>query len=319
LIVLLATASHRRTHLPLTRWKGIEVRVLPYHRVLTAARLPGATYIFADMDRLNFWDLELSARLYRLLAAAGMRVLNDPAAVQQRFALLRALHASGRNDFRVYRVEEDEPVARYPVFLRTQSAHRGALSDLLHDPEGVARAVTAAVREGIPRKELMLVEYCAEPIDGTLFRKLAVYRVGATMVPSLAVHESRWHAKAGELGIADKAMYEDEHESVRTNRYGELIRPAFEAARIEYGRADFGMVQGRPQVYEINTNPSIKSVTSHPFPIRVETARLGMEQMRRAFAAIDAVAAPRWIALDDRVFARERRKNRWTFGTRWVP
>lgn len=200
MIVLLTTGSHTRTHLPLTRWRGVDVRVLPYHRALTASRLRGATYIFTDVDRLGFWDLELSARLYRLLAAAGVRVLNDPAAVQQRFTLLHALHAAGRNDFRVYRIDEDPLVLRFPVFLRTQSAHRGALSELLHDADAVARAVAAAAGEGIPRRELMLVEYCAEPLDGRLFRKLSVYRVGAAMVPSLAVHETRWHAKAGELG-----------------------------------------------------------------------------------------------------------------------
>ena len=32
----------------------------------------------------------------------------------------------------------------------------------------------------------------------------------------------------------------------------------FDLAGVDYGRADFGLVGGRPQIYEINTNPEIK-------------------------------------------------------------
>jgi hypothetical protein len=31
----------------------------------------------------------------------------------------------------------------------------------------------------------------------------------------------------------------------------------FDLARIEYGRIDYGMLNGRPQLWEINTNPTI--------------------------------------------------------------
>ena len=33
----------------------------------------------------------------------------------------------------------------------------------------------------------------------------------------------------------------------------------FAIARIDYGRIDYGIVGGRPQVYEINTNPTVFS------------------------------------------------------------
>jgi hypothetical protein len=318
-IVLITTAGHMKTHWPCRQWTSVKVTVLPYHRALSSPRLPRATYIFADVDRLGFWELELSAKLYRVLRAAGVRTLNDPALVRQRFSLLRALQREGRNDFQVYRVEADESPRRFPVFLRSESAHRGTLSSLLHTQAEVDAAVTSAVSNGIPRKELLLLEYCAEPIADDVFRKLSVYRVGPRMVPTLAVHQSTWHAKAGELGIADAATYEDEYASVSANRYGDMLRPCFDIARIGYGRADFGFVGGKPQVYEINTNPYLKSVKSHPYPIRVEAARLSMKLLEEAFAEIDTDATSGTVAVDDELLVRQRRLDRWSFGPRWTP
>lgn len=319
MIVLIITAGHTKTHLQCRQFTSVDFTVLPYHRALSSPRLPRATYIFADMDRLGFWELELSARLYRLLRGAGVRTLNDPALVKQRFALLRALRREGRNDFQVYRVDDEEQPGRFPVFLRTESAHRGALSALLHTQEDVDTAVSNALSSGIPRRELMLVEYCAEPIGDGLFRKLSVYRVGPRMVPTLAVHESTWHAKSGELGIADQAVYEDEYASVTANRYGEMIKPYFDIAHVDYGRADFGFVCGKPQVYEINTNPYIKTVKSHPYPIRIEAARRSMELLEQAFAEIDTNAGAGTVSIDDELLVRQRRLDRWTFGPRWTP
>src|SRR5690242_15742486 len=117
-----------KTHRECRQWTRVKFTTLPYHRAFSSPRLPRATYIFGDMDRLGFWELELSARLYRVLRAAGMRTLNDPALVKQRFALLRALNRERRNHFQVYRVDDGERPGRFPVFLRTESAHRGTQS-----------------------------------------------------------------------------------------------------------------------------------------------------------------------------------------------
>ena len=93
----------------------------------------------------------------------------------------------------------------------------------------------------------MIVEYCAEPIREGLFRKHATYRVGPAMIATLCVHQSKWVAKDGEKGIAGQELYETST-AWSENRRGEALRPAFEAGGIEFGRADFGLVDGRPQV-----------------------------------------------------------------------
>jgi hypothetical protein len=93
-----------------------------------------------------------------------------------------------------------------------------------------------------------------------LYRKLAVYGVGGRMVPALCAHQGHWKAKLGESGIAGGELYDDEYRLVSENAFGEAIRPAFDLGAMEYGRADFGLLQGRPQVYEINTNPMIRNL-----------------------------------------------------------
>lgn len=320
MVRLVVTPPHRATHEPLERSKLLSFRTISYDRLLAAHQLPRATYVFADMDRLGFWDLELAARVFRQLTGAGVRALNDPARVLQRVALLRTLRSSGINSFAVARVEDGEAPARFPVFLRTQSAHRGPLSGLLPDRAAADAAVAAALADGVPLRELVLVEYRAEPVRDGLFRKLSVFRVGDRMVPSISVHESKWSAKSGERGSADAALYEEELAIVTRNRFGEAIRPAFEAGGIEYGRADFGLVAGRPEIYEINTNPKISVVVDHPFPVRIEASRLCLQKLEEAFAAVDTPAGGAPIALDDPELKAQRWNDRWRLtGSRWSP
>ena len=53
-----------------------------------------------------------------------------------------------------------------------------------------------------------------------------------------------------------------------------LSCPNTSAGGIEFGRADFGLVDGRPQVYEINTNPTIAMPTA-PCRRRPDSPRRG--------------------------------------------
>ena len=137
MICFVCTAAHRYTVTKsLPQFAGVpHFKVWSYDRLLRARVLPRATWIFTDLDRLSFWELELAARIHRNLVGAGQRVLNDPATVAQRFSLLRRLYRAGFNRFNVWSVDAEEWPERYPVFLRTQSAHRGALTDLIPDRE----------------------------------------------------------------------------------------------------------------------------------------------------------------------------------------
>jgi hypothetical protein len=318
MIIFLTTSSHGYTHVMFKKHARFRFEPMSYTRAFRAERLPRATYIFADMDRLGFWELEMAARLYRVLKAAGLRVLNDPATVRQRFSLLRELKFRGINRFGAWSADDSSRPACFPLFLRTQSAHRGNLTDLLQDEAAVQAAITDALKQGLPMRELILIEYCAEPVGEKLFRKLSTFRVGERMVSTLCVHESHWSAKYGELGIASQALYDDEFAIVEENRFGEALRPAFLAANVEYGRSDFALVAGQPQIYEINSNPSQERITSHPFPIRPKASDLFYSRLDDAFCEIDSIATGH-VAIDDAILVRQRKRDRWVLRARWHP
>lgn len=269
------------------------------------------------MDRLGFWELELAAHAYRELKSHGMRVLNDPAKVSHRFSLLRQLKSSGINRFDAWRVDEAGTVNRWPVFLRTESAHRGPLTDLIETPEQLQREIEKAINAGYPKRDLMIVEYCAEPLREGLFRKHAIFRVGDRMITALAVHDTGWMAKRGQLGIAGEEHYREELEKLDANPHAEKLKKAFEVGEIDYGRADYAVVSGEPQIYEINTNPSIGRVLSHPDPSRIKSSRLWECNFTEALAAIDT---PRGNAMKiiDNALIRQRKRDRWMTRSRWV-
>lgn len=318
MIVLLVTRAHRYTHRFMERDDKVAWRTLSYLRAFKSRKLPQATYIFGDLDRLGFWELELAGRLYNVLIGAGARALNNPALVYQRFGLLRRLEKDDLNGFQVWRVEDGERPDRFPVFLRCMSAHRGQLSDLLRNPEQVEHAIQAALTQGIPRKELMLIEYCAEPVTENLFRKLSIFRVGDRLITTTGVHERHWSAKNGEPGVATQALYDDEFDQIRTNRFAEHFKAVFEAAHIEYGRADFGLVKGTPQTYEINTNPTIARITQHAFPVRVEASNLYFEQFRDALNAVDTPSGGKSIPVRDSTLFWQRIRDLLMTRRQWT-
>jgi len=64
------------------------------------------------------------------------------------------------------------------------------------------------------------------------------------------------------MGIVDDQVYLDEFSEIQSNIHAPTIRRVFEIARIEYGRVDFGLVDGKPQFYEINFNSNIQTISS---------------------------------------------------------
>lgn len=310
MIVFICTRHHTHTVHPLRKNRYMPPwRAITYDKLFRSFSVPGAVYVFTDLDRLGFWELELAARYFRVLKRAGIPVLNDPASFKPRFDLLSELHATGINHFRVWRARERHLVDRFPVFLRTERGHRGPLTDLLHTKQELDDAVAEARATGYPDIDLMIVEYMAAPVREGLFRKLSVYRIGDAMVTWLAVHEAHWTAKGGSLGIAGADLYEEEYASVRDNIYGDTLRPAFDIAATEYGRADFTFVDGRLEVYEINTNPGVGFGGEHPFAVRIESNRLSHENYGKAFAALIPQSLPRKVAIVDEVLNRQARRE----------
>jgi len=293
MIVFLTTPGYAGTHETLMKpGTGVDVQVMDYRQLLDATSLPRATYVFTDLDRLPLFGLQLAAQSFRSMRGNGLSVINDPARVLSRYGLLRRLHDVGFNGFNAYRVEDNRMPTRWPAFLRCEGDHVGPMTELIHSEAELRRGILEAIERGLPIASLLIVEYAAEETIPGLYRKFSSFRVGASHFAHTCVHDVDWVAKTGRLGIATPELYEEEHRIVREDPYGPVVAQAFDIAGIDYGRVDFGLVGGRVQVYEINTNPDIKFEDEHPVALRMECYRVFRDNYLAALRAIDTPADP---------------------------
>jgi hypothetical protein len=314
MIIFVTVPHHAYTVKTLARNSGVdghpEVRAMDYDAFWTSRRLPRAAYILADIERLTAHERQLAAALRGSLLEAGLPCLNDPLRVPTRHGLLLRLHAAGLNPFRAWRAEDRPRPAHFPVFLRMEADHGKPIGDLILDQRTLDAALDALPQEGFPTAGVLVVEYCAEPIAPGVWRKWGTQRVGPHIVSDYAVTEDRWCVKYGSQTGRTEAMIEEEHAAVASNAHAEILRPAFDLAGIEYGRADHAVVGGRHVVYEINTNPLIADPAPQPFPLRLETMRIAREGIVRALQAIDLPAGGEVAVEATPLLERWRRRSK---------
>ncbi|MEZ5831180.1 MAG: hypothetical protein R3D05_08360 [Dongiaceae bacterium] len=290
-----ATRSHRYTTWPLRRIFGrSNVSVWHYDRLFRQHSLPAGTWVFTDHERLDPYELRLAAEIARLLRAGGAQLLNDPARVRCRVDLLRALHRAGINRFSAWRADEAPQPDRFPVFIRAECDHLLPHSGLLHDQGELDAALEDLKERGEPLRGLAVITQAAEEIRPGLWRKYSAFRVGDQVFAHHQVVDYQWVVKMGNAKRLRKEsalneLVAEENEFVRGNHHVGTLRQAFEIAGIQFGRADFGLVDGRPQIYEINTNPMLGLSDQAGIPLRDETLRLAKE---RLLAAIRALIGP---------------------------
>ena len=99
--------------------------------------------------------------------------------------------------------------------------------------------------------------------------------------------DSNWCVKYGVWEKLTDAAISEEYEAIKSNRFASDLKPAFDIAGIDFGRADHAKVGGRTIVYEINTNPFIGPYVPDPRPLRRESQALARQRFAIALAAID--------------------------------
>jgi hypothetical protein len=261
MIYFVSHASHMSTVAVVLLWYGQKVqpffRFVPYQKLFLLRGAGPGVVIWCDFDRVPSADLELAAQLRGELKQRELVHLNDPSRSEQRFELLRRLHREGINAFDVRRPDESFDGLRYPVFLRDEVGATYRRPTLLPD-----RASLAAAVAGLPNPRMikpMIVEFGAKPGADGFFRKFGAYRVGEQIFPQHCFISPNWFVKHAPMHTPEHLA---EHVSyVEQNPHAAELRSLFDGASIEYGRIDYTVVDGRIQVFEINTNPS---VISHP-------------------------------------------------------
>jgi hypothetical protein len=262
------------------------VRILTYEQLALFRRFPGGAYIFADLERLLPFELSFARWAYRRLKArpADYLLLNGPGRCLSRFDLLRALAARGVNDFTVYRPWEVGPHVRFPVFVRREDDHAGPRSPLLHSPRELRRFLGGLPRrERLMRGRYMVVEYRETVGADGLYRKYSAIKIHQALVPHHIQFSRNWATKVTDL-VEDDTVRE-EREYVRTFPHRDQVAEIFRLAGITYGRIDYSLRDGRMQVWEINTNPTLNVAEAQVLPPRLPaqraTARMNLKAFRR--------------------------------------
>jgi hypothetical protein len=292
-MIVYLTVLYSGTLGPYLRQRGRDLapgfRVVPYHALGQARRLPRATYIFADVERLAPTQAALAEQVLGAIAAQRppLRVLNHPTRSLTRFALLRALRAQGVNTFRVYRGDDDLSGVRFPVFVRGAGDHLGPRSDLIEDPEQLEAIIAHAMLHGHEPADVLVVEYEDTRSADGLFRKYGAVRVGDRIIPRHLWFARSWVQKEADKGLSAE-MLDEERAYLASGDHQPELMDIFQTARIDYGRIDYAVVDGRITVWEINTNPSLfMADPSGQHPGRVPFDDGFDRRLREAWAEID--------------------------------
>jgi hypothetical protein len=223
-----------------------QVAVRPYEEVLAGGELPeGAVAIFSDLDRLKQEERAALAPLH----ARQARALNDPTRSMLRYELLRTLYAGGINRFNAWR--PGETPERYPVFIRPESGFLDTGLPLL-------------AFGGEPPAGHIAAEFCDTADKEGVYRKYGAYVVGERIVPRHLFFSRNWFVKSTDL--LGPAQVEEERAYVSSNPHAAQLLEVCRLARISWGRIDYALLEGRVQVWEINTNPLFSFLNVPPSP-----------------------------------------------------
>lgn len=274
-------------------------RVLTWDQIVTRQELPLGSYVFLAIDQMSATEKEIAAQCWEKLSQArpDITLINHPLQVLLRYDLLQLCFERKRNAFRVRRASDFLRCHEFPVFLRREHDHNASLTGLLHSRKELALAVAKSVCMGYRLRDLIVVQYC-DTVDGTgTFRKYSSFIVGGRILPHTLMHSDNWITKShGRLIDADTAR--EELEYLQKNPHAEWLQETFALAKIRYGRIDYGLCDGKPQVWEINTNPTIvRPVAAGPIPeeqrrVRDPVRQLFFASLQAALEAIDSVADP---------------------------
>jgi hypothetical protein len=240
----------------------------PRLRILSYASLPAVRtfgpgpFIFSDLDRTTPDARQRLAEVAEELKGGGAMVLNHPKRALLRFPLLRLLHERGINQFNVYRPSDWREVRRFPVFLRAEHIHGRALTGLLPDQTALQQAVAPFTNRDDESSRVMIVEFGNHPGGDGKYRKYAAFRVGDTIYAQHCYVSRHWWVRF-ESSATTAAEWAEHDSYARDNPHRDQLAGIFALAGIDYGRIDYAIVDGKVQVFEINTNPTIIHATSH--------------------------------------------------------
>ena len=257
-----------------------DIKIIPYSTLRNIRRFGPGVFIFTDFDRQSEEHRGRVALLADRLGANGCRVLNHPIHSLRRYDLLRTLYEGGINRFGTYRIADRDKVRNYPVFIRSEQ-HGRRLTELLADAAALEQAVES-LPDGGP-DDLMIVEFGNARSGDGRYRKYSAYKVGAEIYASECQSCDHWWVKYSTAEDEEKDREENDR-FVADNPHRDQLKAIFALAGIDYGRADYCVVDGRVQLFEINTNPTVSHVVIKAGAMQANYARRHEDALLRLLA-----------------------------------
>lgn len=326
MITFYATSPHGYTfHRFVEGWApqlASRVRVLGYSEIDLAAPVNPGLHILTDFERLLVPERALATRLYRRLRRRpGIRVIGDPTRWLNRHQLLTHLADEGINDFRAYTVDQLGPEVRFPVFLRWANEHSGSLGGPIPNRKVLDRRLAEISRLHHRRMrwirdQLLIVEKRDARSPDGLFRKYSVLRIGDEYIARHMIVTDRWVSKYP--SVVNPELVQEEEAFLNDPCDLDLVKQAFAIAGIQFGRIDWGYANGRPQIWEINTNPML-APGDPPHELRLPG------QVRQSQRTVDAIERqiPRDVDTGQRALIPAPERWAWQFMNRgsryWDP
>lgn len=276
------------------------VRPLTYQRAFGRLQVPRGPLIFSDFDLLRPVEGDAAAKIAVAAIACGNPVLNRPGNVLERYRLMRRLRAEGLNPVEALRLDDECQPSRYPVFLRSEDGWWGPESELIESPDALDAHLADRRRQGVGLKGRLALSFEAQLDAQGYYRKYGAFVIGDAIVPQHILRNTHWNVKSS-LGNTDAAFAAEELAYVEENPHAAALRRIAEVAGVEYGRIDYTMMDGKPVVFEINTNPTFPRFKGGK-PGREARRHLIRKRLVDAFAAIDSkgsAGATTHFSLDD--------------------
>lgn len=266
------------------------IRLLHYEELHRMPHLLPGTYLFSDLERMSPEMTSRAASTWAAAKQAGFPALNHPIHGMRRYELLRTLYDEGVNDFDVLRVTEHRRPRTYPVFIRSEIHHDGSLTSRLNNPRELDAALDYLLSKGYSKEELIIIGLKDTSTPDGIFRKYSAFVIGDQVIADHIQFSNEWMVKGKTVLPLTAEMLEEEYRYVQENPHQKAIRDIFNLAKIQYGRMDYGYINGRIQVWEINTHPThypLSTVDSRRLALKIK----GAEAVHHAMKSIDMVPA----------------------------
>ena len=269
------------------------IKVVTYDRLLAGCeRLPerGGAYIFSNLGTVSMLSPQVQSTICdwhdRLVERHGAeRVHNDPARSLLRYDLLRRLHERGINAFNAYRVTDPDARMRFPAIVRHQMKSLYEQPQLANDAAQYEALLRGIRWLGYSLDDFIAVEYCDTADASGVYRKYGAFVVGDRIIPRHIYFSRDWHIRWDDL--TDLAMVEEELQFLHTNPHAGTLLQCARLAGISYGRFDYGLLDGRPQIWECNTNAGVVFPPEDDLPERLQVHLKFVDMYAAAMIALD--------------------------------